>query len=636
VTLNLAVTLSAPSSQTVTVSYSTADGTATAGADYAAASGTLTFNPGVTTQNAPVAILDDTLNEANETILVNLTSPVNATIADAQGIGTIIDNDPPPSLSIADTSVTEGNSGIVNALFAVTLSTASGQTVTVSYATANGTATSTDYTTTSGTLTFPAGTTTQTIAVPVIGDTMNEPNETFTVTLSGPVGATVARSVATGTIVNDDPVPSISVADVSLLEGNSGTRNAPFTLTLSAASGQTVTVAYATANGTATAGSDYTATSGTATFPPGSTSVIVNVPVIGDTVLEADETFVLNLSSPVNATIARAQAVGTILNDEGLPSLTIADTSVTEGNSGTVNTVFNVTLSASSPQTVTVNYATADGTATAGSDYTAKSGTLTFLPGTTAATITVTVNGDTTIEPSETFTVTLSSPLNATIARAQATGTIVNDDGAPGLVAAYGFSETSGTSVLDSSGNNLTGVISGATRTTAGHSGSALTFNGTSDWVTVNDAAVLDVTRVTLEAWVRPTTLSGWRTVIMKESANALAYVLYAHDNAPRPAAYINNGGVDLTVAGTAALPLNTWTHLAMTYDGSNMRLYVNGALVTTTAATGNIITTANPLRIGGNNSWGEYFAGQIDDVRVYNRALTQAEITTDMNTPVP
>src|SRR5262249_30447587 len=197
------------------------------------------------------------------------------------------------------------------------------------------------------------------------GDTLNEADETFTVTLSSPTNATISRAQATGTIINDDPVPSISVADVAVQEGNSGTTPMPFTLALSAASGQTVSVAYATANGTATAGSDYTATSGTATFPAGTTSVVVNVPVIGDTVLEPDETFFLNLSSPVNATIARAQATGTILNDEGLPSLTIADTSVTEGNSGTVSAVFNVTLSAASPQTVTVNYATADGTATA-------------------------------------------------------------------------------------------------------------------------------------------------------------------------------------------------------------------------------------------------------------------------------
>jgi hypothetical protein len=635
-TLTLAVTLSAPSSQTVSVNYATANGTATAGADYTAASGTLTFNPSVTTQNVSITVAGDTLDEANETILVNLSNATNATIGDAQGVGTIVDDDPSPSLNIADTSVTEGNTGIVNASFAVTLSAASGQTVTVSYATANGTATATDYTTTSGTLTFSPGTVTQNVIVPVTGDTLNEANETFTVTLSNPVGATIADGQATGTITNDDPVPSISVADVSFQEGNSGNTNAAFTLTVSAVSGQAVSVAYATANGTATSPGDYVATSGTANIPAGASSVVVNVSVVGDTVLEPNETFLLNLSSPVNATIADPQATGTIINDEGLPTLTIGDVTVTEGNSGTTNAVFTVTVTGGSIQNITVDYATANGTATAGSDYTAASGTLTILAGATTGTITVPVIGDTAVEASETFTVNLTNPANAVITDGQATGTITSDDGAPGLVAAYGFNETSGTNVLDSSGNNLTGVITGATRTTTARSGQALTFDGTNDWVTVNDAAALDVTRTTLEAWVRPTTLSGWRTAIMKESAIGLAYALYAHDNAPRPSAYMNTGGPDIEVQGTSGLPLNTWTHLAMTFDGTVMRLYVNGAQVNTRNTTGNIIATGNALRIGGNALWGEYFAGQIDEVRIYNRALTQAEIQTDMNTPVP
>jgi hypothetical protein len=635
-TLTFTVTLSAPSSQTVTVNYATANGSATA-ADYTSTSGTLTFTPGATSRNVSLTVTGDTLDEANETVLVNLSAPANATIGDAQGVGTILDDDLAPSLSIADASVTEGNTGTSDATFVVTLSAGSGQTVTVSYATANGSATvGSDYVNTSGTLTFPAGTTSQAVPVAVIGESMNETNETFSVTLSAAVNATIARSQAAGTIVNDDPVPTISVADLSVQEGNSGTTNAVFTLTLSAASGQVVTVGSATAPGTATAGSDYTTASGTATFAVGTTTQTVTISVLGDTLNELDETFLLNLSGPTNATIADAQATGTILNDEGLPALTIGDVSVAEGNTGTVNAVFPVTLSSASPQVVTVSWATANGTATASSDYVARSGTVTFPAGTISSSVTVVVNGDVVVEPNETFTVTLGNPANATIARATGTGTITNDDGASGLVAAYNFDEASGTTVLDSSSNGLNGTITGATRTTTAHTGQALSFDGTNDWVTVNDAAVLDVTRVTLEAWVRPTALSGWRTVIMKETPTALAYTLYAHDNAPRPAGYINNGGPDLDVQGTAALGLNTWTHLAMTYDGANMRFYVNGALVGTRAATGSIATSTNPLRIGGNAPWGEYFAGQIDDVRVYNRALTLAEIQTDMNTPVP
>ena len=154
--------------------------------------------------------------------------------------------------------------------------------------------------------------------------------------------------------------------------------------------------------------------------------------------------------------------------------------------------------------------------------------------------------------------------------------------------------------------------------------------------MTVADANSLDLTvGMTLQTWVRPTALSGWRTVIMKEAANGLAYALYAHDNAPRPAGYINIGGIDRAAIGTVQLPLNTWTHLALTYDGTTLRLYVNGVQVGMLAQTGAIATSSSPLRIGGNAPWGEYFSGQIDDVRVHNRALSAAEIQAMMALPV-
>ena len=139
---------------------------------------------------------------------------------------------------------------------------------------------------------------------------------------------------------------------------------------------------------------------------------------------------------------------------------------------------------------------------------------------------------------------------------------------------------------------------------------------------------------MTLEAWVYPTTLSGWRTVILKEISGRLSYGLYAYDNAPRPAAYINTGGSDLSALGTASIPLNTWTHLAATYDGATLRLFVNGSQVGSRAISGAIRASTNPLRIGGND-WEEYFSGRIDEVRIYNRALSQAEIQTDMNTAI-
>jgi glucose/arabinose dehydrogenase len=208
---------------------------------------------------------------------------------------------------------------------------------------------------------------------------------------------------------------------------------------------------------------------------------------------------------------------------------------------------------------------------------------------------------------------------------------------AAGLVAAFGFDEGVGTTVSDASGLGNTGTISGATWTTAGRFGGALSFDGVDDWVTVADSASLDLTTgVTLEAWVRPTTVNNWRTVIHKETGGGLAYLLYAANDVDLPVMYVTtNTGNDIPAPGSSQLPVNTWTHLAGTYDGSTIRLYVNGALVGSRAATGDIVTSASPLRIGGNSVWGEFFQGQLDELRVYNRALSAAEITQDMNTPV-
>ncbi len=230
--------------------------------------------------------------------------------------------EPTPTLSVNDVSVTEGDSGTVNAAFTVSLSPASGQIVTVNYATANGTATAgSDYqgigTTT---LTFNPGVTSQPVNLLVNGDTLDEDNETFFVNLSGAANATIADNQGVGTINDDDPLPNLAISDVTQVEGNSGTTNFGFTVSLSPASGRTVSVNYTTANGTATAGGDYQAAANALTFNPGETNKPVTVVVIGDTLNEADETFFVNLTNPTNATITDNQGVGTITNDDPVPT----------------------------------------------------------------------------------------------------------------------------------------------------------------------------------------------------------------------------------------------------------------------------------------------------------------------------
>jgi hypothetical protein len=230
--------------------------------------------------------------------------------------------------------------------------------------------------------------------------------------------------------LEDRSVPaSLSVGNATILEGNAGTQNAAVVVSLSTPSGQTVTVNYSTAGRTALAGSDYLAVSGKLTFAPGQTSKTILVPVIGDRVAELDETFVVKLQGAKNATIANGRGTVTVAEDE--PRISIGDVSQPEGNSGTTLFTFTVSLSAAYDQAVTVNYATADGTATAANnDYVAAFGTLTFAPGETTKTITVEVVGNTTPEPDKTIYINLSgASTNALVARGQGVGTIMDDDG---------------------------------------------------------------------------------------------------------------------------------------------------------------------------------------------------------------
>jgi len=426
------VTLSASSATQVTVDFETANGTAGA-SDYDPAGGTLVFAPGDTAEQVTVQVIGDALAEPSENFRVNLSEASGATIVDAVGLGTITDDDSgasvAPTLSIANATVTEGNSGTIGAVFNVTLSAAAASTVTVAYATAPGSATSpADYASTSGTLSFGAGETAKQITVQVEGDTLSEANETFSVNLSAPTNATIADGSGLGTITDND-TPSISIGSATVTEGNSGTVNAVFNLSLSVPSGSTVTVDYATANGSAVSPADFVADSGTVTFNPGEVSKQIAIQVAGDIAIEANETYSVGLSNPTNATVSGSGfGLGTI-NDDDNRTISIGNATVLEPDAGTINAVFTVTLSASSGNTVTVSFSTANGTAVEPGDYLAVSGTVTFNPGETTKQIIVQVVGELLTESNETYSVNLSAPTNATISGSGiGLGTITNDD----------------------------------------------------------------------------------------------------------------------------------------------------------------------------------------------------------------
>lgn len=262
------------------------------------------------------------------------------------------------------------------------------------------------------------------------------------------------------------------------------------------------------------------------------------------------------------------------------------------------------------------------------------------VPNTTSDTSTA-QNPTYTYASSGTYTVKLTATGVAGTTPSTTTQTITVSQAnanAGGLVAAYNFQEGSGTTVQDASGQGNHGALSNVSWTTGGQFGKALSFSGSNSYVTVADKNSLDLTNgMTLEAWVYPTaTMSGWRSVLLKEQTGGLAYGLYANSDTNKPVASINISGNDKNLPGVSALTANAWTHLAATYDGATERLFVNGVQVAKQAQTGNIPVSTGALRIGGNSIWGEYFKGRIDEVRIYNRALSATEIQADMKSLPP
>lgn len=432
----LTVNLSTASTQTVTVNYSTISGSAQASSDFMAKSGTVSFAPGVTSQDIQIQVLGDTLTEPDENFSVVLSNTRNADLDDnASSATVVITNDDAPAISISGGSVVEGSGSANNVMqFTVKLSNASSVPVTVDYQTQGINALmDQDFVSTSSTLTFAAGQQVQTIRVPVIADNIPEGTETFSVSLSNPKGASLdyTANSATGSITDDDKA-ELSISDVQIMEGNPGDNNtAVLTVNLSAPTSQKISVSYNTVNGTATGFNDYTGKSGIVTFDPGSTRQEISIPIMGDQIVEPDETFFVQLLPPQNASISSSagKAKVTITNDDA-PTLSITGTSIKEGNSGTKNAVLTVNLSSPSAQAVTVDYSSLDGSAQSGIDFQPVQNTLYFAPGVVTQQIKIPVYGDTEQEPDESFGVVLTNASNAVVSDTQGQANVIisNDD----------------------------------------------------------------------------------------------------------------------------------------------------------------------------------------------------------------
>jgi hypothetical protein len=313
------VTLSHSSEQEILVDWRAEAGSAEAGVDFEALSGTLAFAAGTTEATIELPVRGDLLPELDESYLIDLERPVGAVLGASQALGTILDDDAPAQLSIGDVQVIEGDAGIVEAIFPVTLSAPAGQPVRFDWTTEDGTATAggvpADYLEASSYLVIPAGETAAQIVIEVAGDLDPEADETFPVVLANASGATLAKAVGIGTILDDDTA-LLAIDDVTVSEGDSGTTLARFTVSASKPARVDLSVDFATFAESATEETDYRRTAGTLTIPAGASNATIDVPVVGDLLLEPDETFRLELSNPVRAQLDDAVGRGTIVDDE--------------------------------------------------------------------------------------------------------------------------------------------------------------------------------------------------------------------------------------------------------------------------------------------------------------------------------
>lgn len=429
-------TLSAASTSPVTVDFETRDGTASSGVDYESTAGALTFAPGETSKDVIVPVLGDASNEADETFVVRLVGARGANVAVSDATVTLTNDDATPTITIADVAIPEGNNGATTMMaFTLTLSAASERQVSIGYTSIDGTATiaGSDYVGVDGTVVFAPLETTKTIFVPVTGDNLDEADETLTIALSDPVGATLgAKSAAVGTLRNDDRMPQLLLASVSDPEG-ADVHTVDVTVRLDRPSGRPVEVKFASFDGDATAPSDYVATAGTLRFAPGQTSLTIPVTVNGDAIAEPDQKLGIRFSEPVNVRMIDTTASVLLINDDGaLPVITLLDANADEDSSSGI--WFRLELNRAAQFDIDVTFKTVDGTAIGGKDYRSSTGVVTIRRGMTSQSLWLDLIDDSVFEGSERFGVDIAtSTPTVTIARSHATGTIRENEAAPGV-----------------------------------------------------------------------------------------------------------------------------------------------------------------------------------------------------------
>lgn len=432
VDLVFTISLSAAATDTVTVDYSTADGSADQ-TDFQTTNGQATFSAGETSVDVIVPIVGDLIVEQDEEFTLGLADPVNADLGNSVGVGRI-NNDDFPFLSVSDTSMQEGDAGDALLSFTVSLDQAGVEEITVDYASSDVTASAgSDYTAATGTLAIPAGDTAAIIDVTVSGDTETETDEQLLVNLlSVSANARIADDEGVGVVLNDD-LPKVSIEPSFIEEPDSGSQLLTLFAVLNAPASSDVVVGYATTPGSATPGSDYIENTGAITIPAGDVSAPIQMEILGDTLIEGSETIEIVLTSvSAAATLGQVSAFVTILDNDdpnALPTLAASGGGVREGDSGTTDLRIQVTLNQALADTISVSYATEDGSAMAPDDYIALAGSVEIPAGEMSAAITVAVVGDTVEELDETLVVNLEvSTPDVTLSTSQVTGRIFNDD----------------------------------------------------------------------------------------------------------------------------------------------------------------------------------------------------------------